>query len=235
MSADSFGGFLPQTVEFFRQLARHNSREWFDRHRPDYENFVLHPAQSFVRAMGQRLRQFYPQMQADPRVNGSIFRIFRDTRFSPDKTPYKTHLGIYFWEGGGPKLANSGFYFHLEPPDLFLGAGMYIFPPTQLRLYRRVAADPEYGQELADIVTHIASKKGYALGGLHYKRVPAGVPADHPRPDLLRHNGLFASCESKIPKELFSEKIVDYCWEKFDHMAALHEWLVSMNGGEFSL
>ena len=81
------------------------------------------PARLFVGEMGARLKKLSPGVQADPRVDKSIFRIFRDTRFSRDKTPYKTHLGIWFWEGDGPRMECSGFYFHLDPPKLMNGSG----------------------------------------------------------------------------------------------------------------
>ena len=112
-----FEGFSRRTVSFFRDLARNNNRPWFAAHRDDYENHVLAPAKSFVTALGARLKTIAPPIAAVPAVNKSIFRIFKDTRFSLDPAPYKTNLGIYFWDVSRPRLETSGFYFHLEPPD----------------------------------------------------------------------------------------------------------------------
>jgi uncharacterized protein (TIGR02453 family) len=227
-----FRGFFSQTTEFFAQLARHNSSAWFNKHRSDYERFVLNPAREFVVAMGCRLRQEFPAIVADPRVNGSIFRIFRDVRFSQDKTPYKSHLGVYFWEGRGTRLECSGFYFHLEPPRLMLGGGIYVFPRQLLPAYRRALLDELYGEELAAIVAAIAALPGYEIGGQRYRRTPAGISTDHPQAGLLRHGGLYAGWEAPIPAVLYSAALIDFCWEIFRPLAPLQRWLVSLSAGE---
>jgi uncharacterized protein (TIGR02453 family) len=189
-ATETFSGFPKQTVTFLQGLAAHNDRDWFAVHKQEYETVVLDPARAFVLAMGERLRRLSPGIQFSAGANGSIFRIYRDTRFSPDKSPYKTHLGIYFWEGRGPRLECSGYYFHIEPPVLILGGGLYGFPRPLLERYRRAVADPDYGAELAAIVKKIMAKPGYTLGGEHYKRVPAGYDAGPESAALLRHAGL---------------------------------------------
>jgi uncharacterized protein (TIGR02453 family) len=116
-----FNGFPPEAVTFFQGLQNNNNKTWFEARKPDYQKFVLEPAQEFIEEMGVRLKQLSPGIHADPRVNRSIFRIYRDIRFSKNKTPYKTHLGIWMWEGEGAKFESSGYYFHLEPPNILLG------------------------------------------------------------------------------------------------------------------
>jgi len=235
MSTDLFTGFPKQTVTFLRDLAANNNREWFAAHKAKYETAVLAPARAFVLAMGERLRRLTPGVRFDPRANGSLFRIYRDTRFSPDKSPYKTNLGILFWEGNGPRLDCSGYYFHLEPPKLLLGAGLYIFPRPLLERYRRTVADPEYGAELAAIVKRLTAKPGYTLGGEHYKRIPAGYDTVSAAAPLLRHASLYAGCEAPIPAELYTPALIDYCWQRFKPMEPLHRWLTAMSGGKFEL
>jgi len=234
-TVEIFSGFPKKTVTFLRGLAANNNREWFAAHKREYETEVLEPAKAFVRAMGERLRRLSPEIKAEPRTDGSLFRLFRDTRFSPDKSPYKTNLGIYFWEGRGSRLECSGYYFHLEPPTLMLGGGLYIFPRPLLERYRRAVADPDYGAELAAIVKKITSRPGYTLGGEHYKRVPAGFDAAPENAGLMRHAGLYAGCEAPIPPELHSAALVDYCWKRFKPMEPLHRWLTAMVGGKFDL
>ena len=175
VNAHTFPGFPKRTVTFLRELAAHNDRDWFAAHKAEYEAAVMEPSRAFVLAMGERLRRLAPGIRSDPRANGSLFRIYRDTRFSPDKSPYKTNLGIFFWEGGGPRMDCPGYYFHLEPPNLMLGGGLYIFSRPLLERYRRAVADPEYGPELAAMVKKISARPGYTLGGEHYKRVPRGL------------------------------------------------------------
>ena len=234
-TSTTFSGFPKRTVTFFRDLAKNNDRDWFAAHKAEYEAAVLEPARAFVLAMGERLRRLSPGIRFDPGANGSLFRIYRDTRFSPDKSPYKTNLGILFWEGGGPRMDNPGYYFHLEPPNLMLGGGLYIFSRPLLERYRRAVADAEFGPELAAIVKKLSSRPGFTLGGEHYKRVPAGYDADPAAAGLLRHAGLYAGHETSIPAELHSPALIDFCFDKFKPMQPLHKWLVSLARGEFEL
>jgi uncharacterized protein (TIGR02453 family) len=228
-----FKGFSEETVKFFRELTKSNNREWFAAHRSRYDEFVLRPAQAFVVAMGERLRRLTPGIIADPHPNGSLFRIYRDTRFSQDKTPYKTHLGIYFWEGKGVRMECSGYYFHLEPPILLLGGGIYIFPRPLLERFRQAALDPEYGDELAAIIRKITTRPGFSLGDPHYKRLPPGTDPAHANAGLLLHNGLYAGWETDIPKEFYSTALVDYCLDKFRPLEPLHRWLTDLKDGKF--
>src|SRR5512139_3318195 len=100
MAGDTtFSGFHKETVRFFTELCRNNNRAWFEAHRARYEEHVMAPAKLFVTALGARLKTVVPGIIAVPAVNKSIFRINRDTRFSLDPAPYKTNLGLYFWDG----------------------------------------------------------------------------------------------------------------------------------------
>ena len=226
MSGTKFSGFSKETVRFFTELRRHNNREWFEAHRDSYETAVMAPSRAFVSAMGARLRAISPRIIAVPKVNRSIFRLNRDTRFSLDPSPYKTNLGLYFWEGSTSRMAASGFYFHLEPPNMILGAGVYMIPAPLLARYRRAAVGPKEGKELSRVVAMIARLKGFTLGGEHYKRIPAGYDPSLPNAELLKHTGLYASFETRIPPELFSKQLLDYCFEKFKAAVPLHRWLV---------
>jgi len=225
-----FRGFSKQTVTFFRQLAKNNDRAWFEAHRDVYEAEVMVPARTFITALGARLKTVLPKINAIPKVNKSIFRIARDTRFSLDPTPYKPNLGLYFWEGAGGRMESSGMYFHLEPPDLMLGGGMYLFPDKKLVRYRKAVVDRKLGPELAAIVREMAKVPGLDLGGKHYKRIPAGFEAGHPNAPLLLHNGLYAGVEMPIPEEFYSPSLVEYCFERFKLILPLHKWLVKALG-----
>jgi uncharacterized protein (TIGR02453 family) len=224
-----FRGFSPATVKFFSDLKKNNTREWFTAHKEKYTSQVMEPARALVTDLGDRLKEMAPGIIAVPKFNRSIFRIYRDTRFSADKSPYKTHLGIFLWEGVRPRMECPGFYFHLEPPNLMLGMGLYMFPRTSLEHFRNAVVHPEYGAELADIIASIAGLEGYTLGGKHYKRIPAGFDAAHPNAELLLYNGLYAGTEAAIPDELYSERLIDYCMERFGPLGDLHRWLVDFN------
>jgi uncharacterized protein (TIGR02453 family) len=233
VDADEFKGFSKKTVAFFRDLAANNNREWFAARRSDYDENVLRPARAFVVAMGRRLQRLTPGINASPRPDGSLFRIYRDTRFSQDKTPYKTHMGIFFWEGKGPRMECSGYYFHLEPPRLMLGGGLYMFSRPLLERFRKAALDPEYGDELAAAAKKITSRPGFSLGGAHYKRLPPGTDPAHPNAGLLLHNGLYAGWEADIPAEFYSPSLIDFCLEKFRPVEPLHRWLNDLVSGKF--
>lgn len=226
-----FRGFSKKTIDFFYNLKQNNDKAWFDSHKKDYDAYVLEPAKAYVIAMGERLKSLSSGISAVPKFNKSLFRIYRDTRFSLDKSPYKTHMGIFFWEGKRPRMECSGFYFHLEPPKLIVGVGIYMFPRDLLDKYRNSVVDPEYGEELSGIISKISRMKGYELGGKHYKRVPAGYDSSHPNAGLLLHNGLYLGQETDIPDELYSSSLIDYCWKRFHPLAPLHRWLVSMTTG----
>ncbi|MBE9524604.1 MAG: DUF2461 domain-containing protein, partial [Chloroflexi bacterium] len=148
MTISSFDGFPVETINFLAALRTNNNKPWFVEHKSDYESFFISPAREFAVAMGARLRELSPGVIADPRVNKSIFRIYRDVRFSHDKTPYKTHLALFFWVGNGAKLENPGYYFHLDADNLMLGGGIYQFSKPLLKAYRNAVIDPALGPAL---------------------------------------------------------------------------------------
>lgn len=224
----AFSGFSKQTVEFYTQLKKNNNKSWFEEHKSDYETYVMTPARDFVVAMGDRLEQLSPRIHADPRVNKSIFRIYRDTRFSKDKTPYKTNLAMWWWEGDGPRMECSGYYIHIEPPNLMLGVGIYMFPKDMLKTYRDSVVDFIYGPALQQAIKEVSQLEKYSIGEKHYKRVPRGYDPDHENAELLLYNGLHAGYETDIPKVFYSEDLLDYCFDIYNDLYPIHKWLVEM-------
>ena len=225
-----FSGFTKETVRFFAALRKNNNRDWFLRNKETYDRHVLEPAKLFVTDMGEKLKTLVPSIVAVPAVNKSIFRIYRDTRFSLDPAPYKTNLGIYFWDGSRSRLESSGFYFGFEPPDLYVGGGMYMIPDNLLGKYRKDVVDKKRGAEIGRIVAAIRARAGFTVEGEHYKRVPAGFDPGHPNAALLKHNGLYGSYETKIPREFYSARLLDYCLERFAPIVPLHRWLMKLFG-----
>lgn len=223
-----FQGFSRETVEFFFELAQHNEKAWFEAHRDVYKKHVMAESQDFVVDLGVRLLEHFPGLQAIPQVNQSLFRINRDTRFSPDKTPYKTHLGIFLWEGPGVKMESSGFYFQLEPPTILLAGGMHILPKHLLEPFRKRVSDAKHGAELATILTELQATGDIAVGGKSYKRIPRGYDADCLNADVLLHGGLYGFTEMEIPDALFSRDLLDFCLPRFLAMGPLHRWLVGL-------
>ena len=224
----TFSGFTKQTVRFYADLEKNNNKPWFEAHRDIYEGHVLAPAKLFITALGERLKTVVPGIAAVPAVNKSIFRINRDTRFSLDPRPYKTNLGLYFWDGARSRMESAGFYVGLEPPDIMLGGGMYMIPDTLLGRYRKALVDPRRGAEIAKIVAALKASPGGTIEGTHYKRVPAGYDAGHPNAELLKHKGLYVGFEAKVPPEFYGPEFVEYCFERLAPVAPLHRWLMKL-------
>jgi len=222
-----FSGFGRETVQFLEGIRSHSKKTWFDAHRDEYEHAFLAPAQAFVEALGPRLRKLEPDVNVEPRVNGSIMRINRDVRFSKDKTPYKDHLDLWFWTGERKGWDGSGFFFRLTPDRLILGAGIHAFERETLSRYREAVLDPKRGAKLVGLVKKLRGG-GYEIGMESYKKVPAGIAADHPRAALLKHGGLHATWEGKHPAALRMPSFVDFAANHFKAVAPLHRWLRAM-------
>lgn len=219
-----FEGFPPQTVAFLSGLRANNTKAWFAANHAEYIAGYLEPAKRFVDACGAALASIAPDVHAEPRVLGSIFRINRDTRFSSDKTPYKDHLDMWFWEGERTK-ALSGFFVRITPEVVTVGAGCHGFDPTRLGAFRHAVAEPHTGSSLVVIVESLRSD-GYEVGGVGYKRQPAGytpVPAAAP---LLLHKALFVHCDEPADSRLGDDRILDLCVDHWRTVAPLHRWLV---------
>lgn len=220
-----FNGFPKEAIQFYKDLTQNNDKFWYEQNRIIFDEQVMKPAQAFVVELGERLESIAPNIVADPRRDKSIFRIHRDTRFSNDKSPFKTHLAIFLWEGPRKKLENSGFYLQISTTSLLLAAGLYIFPPPLLDVYREAVIYPKQGDKLIKAIEQVKQGSDYKIGGEHYKKTPRGYDADHPNAKLLLHNGIYAYLEDSLPKELHSAEFVDFCFEHFKNMAPIHQWI----------
>jgi uncharacterized protein (TIGR02453 family) len=223
----AFTGFPRAAFSFLEALEADNSKNTFEARRDAWEDALLAPARELVADLGAELQaRVSPGIHADPRVNGSIFRINRDTRFSKDKTPYRTHLDVFFWEGEGRSRECPGLFFRMTPRAIVLGAGMHGFDAPLLARYRAAVADERSGRALERAVASVR-EAGFELGGEAYKRVPAGFDEAHPRADLLRHGALYAVRESRLPREVSSGAFVGWCAERLAAASPVHTWIRS--------
>ncbi len=214
-----------ETVRYFARLEKNNNREWFDSHRDELEQNVMEPARVLVMVMGDTLREILPDIQAIPSVDKSIFRLHRDVRFSKNKAPYKTNLGIFLWEGPAKKMECSGFYIGIEPKLFFVGFGMYMFTPEQIKKFRETVYNPDNAGELTNIIKQL-KKKGYKINEPHLKQVPRGFDKEYKYADLLKYNGLYAFYESSNYEEIFNSDQVKFFTKKFKDMLSIHKWLL---------
>jgi uncharacterized protein (TIGR02453 family) len=218
----TFTGFPPETFRFLKGLSENNSRAWFDAHRDDYEAFHLAPAKAFVGAIAPGLLGISPTVHAEPRVNGSIFRINRDIRFSKDKRPYKVTLDLWFWDGETRGWETPGFWMRLTPSEFIAGAGMHAFGPAQMKPYRAAVLDERAGKSLERLEETVMPLK---LAGATRKAVPRGFVPSHPRARFLLHEGLHATREGPLPPSVHSAAFVDECLQVFRQAAPVTAWL----------
>jgi uncharacterized protein (TIGR02453 family) len=183
--------FSPELFSFLADLRANNDREWFAANRDRYEEHLLEPALQFITAFAPRLAKISPHFRADPRPSGgSLFRIYRDTRFSKDKSPYKTNVGIHFrHEQVGRDVHAPGYYLHIGLGETFAGAGIW-HPDTDAatRIREAIVADPDRWKRAT---RQGAFAKRMQLGGDSLKRVPPWADADHPFADDLKRKDYY--------------------------------------------
>lgn len=197
MAAAKFGGFPKDLFQFLGELGVNNEKEWFDRNKARYEASVREPSLEFVRAMAPRLRKLSSHFVADDRkVGGSLMRIHRDVRFSKDKTPYKTNVGIQFRHEAGKDVHAPGVYLHLEPGAAFLGVGLWHPEPDALAAIRkRIAENPAAWKKARGAASFGAA---YRLEGESLKRPPKGIDPDHPQIEDLKRKDHIAVTDLKV-------------------------------------
>ncbi|MGW8249463.1 MAG: DUF2461 domain-containing protein [Anaerolineales bacterium] len=228
-----FPGFPPAGIQFLSELGENNNKEWFTANKSRFEQDLLEPAVAFVAAVGEGLRAFSPAIQVDLRTNGSgtLMRIYRDVRFSKDKSPYKTSVAGMWWEGQGKKTHSPAYGFHLESRGMDLMAGMFQFDKDQLKRYREAVVDPARGAELRQIVGHLSADSRYRIMGEQYKRTPRGYDPEHPNADLLLYDSLYVRPNQAISiAQVTSPQIVEICLSHFQQMAPVQKWLVGLLG-----
>jgi uncharacterized protein (TIGR02453 family) len=196
--------FSPELFAFLRELKRHNEREWFNANKQRYERELKEPALAFVEDLGFRLPQVAPHLTADKR---SMFRIYRDTRFSKDKTPYKTHVGIYFRHARSAEADTAGLYLHLEPGHVFLGAGIW-HPgsPALKRIRDALVARPDAWRTAVAAVDPVWR----LADGESLKRAPTGYRPDHPLIDDIKRKS-FAITSPLTEHEATASGFLDEC------------------------
>lgn len=188
-SEGDFHGFEPAAADFLAELAMNNERPWFQARKGDYERLCKAPMEAFVAALAERFAAKDLPLLADP--GRSIFRIYRDTRFSKDKSPYKTHLGANFpWlrEGGATDEgahANGG-YFHFQPGQMYVGGGIWMAERPWLEAFRQAILHDEPRVRAAIEDPGFVAAFGSIESHHSLVRVPPGYPADHPMADMFR-------------------------------------------------
>jgi uncharacterized protein (TIGR02453 family) len=194
VAASSFNGFPTETLKFLRQLKRNNNRDWFQKNKARYEAAFIEPSLAFIAAMDAPLKKISPSFTAIPKkTGGSLMRIYRDSRFSKDKTPYKTNIGIHFRHETGCSVHAPGFYLHIEPGSVFLGVG--IWHPESKPLLKIRQTISEKSDDWKKVRDNRAFRRHYELSGDSLKRPPQGFSADDSMIDDLKRKDFIGVCE----------------------------------------
>jgi len=191
VSARRYAQFEAETLKFLEDLSENNNREWFKEHKSRYEEQVLDVALRFIQSMHDPLQEIAPHFVAQAtRMGGSLMRVYRDTRFSKNKLPYKTNIGIQFRHELAKNVHSPGYYVHIDPDEVFLGAGMWRPDADPLRGIReRIAAKPtEWKRAVGDR----GFRRHFSLGGESLTRPPRGFDKDHEHIDDIKRKSFIA-------------------------------------------
>ena len=199
--------FTPALFSFLRDLRENNNRDWFQANKERYEQKLRHPALQFISDFGPLLRKISPEFNADPRPSGgSLFRIYRDVRFSKDKSPYKAYTGIQFRHKLGKDKSAPGFYLHLAPGEIFMGAGIYQPDgPTVAKIRDAIVTDPAAWKR---VLRAKAFSDSLELSGASLKRPPRGYDAEHPLIEDLKRKD-FTAFAKLSQKEVTTAGFID--------------------------
>ena len=199
VASPTFTGFRPEAIQFLVDLAANNERSWFQPRKGEYERLLKEPLEALITALAERFEARGIPLRADPAK--SPFRIYRDVRFSKDKSPYKTHLGASFpWiaeaaaadDDAGPRshtseVHSSGGYFHLQPGEIYVGGGIWHPDKPWIDAFRRrVDAEPAAFHKVVDAAAFKTTFGSLSSDGHSLQRVPQGYPADHPEAETLK-------------------------------------------------
>lgn len=199
--------FSPELLAFLRQLKRNNKREWFTANKERFEQFAREPLLRFIADFAPRLKKISPHFVADARpTGGSLFRIYRDTRFSRDKSPYKTWVAMRFGHEKAKDVHAPGFYLHIAPDSVFVGVGIWHPDSAGLARIRDaiVASPPAWKRAISDK----AFRSRFELAGDSLKRPPKGYDPDHPLIEDLKRKDFIASSEFE-PKAIARANFMD--------------------------
>lgn len=215
------GYFGKGLFDFLRELERNNTKEWFGKNKDRYEAEVKEPFLDFISDAGPRLKKISKNVVADPRpVGGSLFRIYRDVRFSKDKSPYKTHAGAHF-RLGGKDVHGPGYYLHLQPGECFVGGGIWMPEPATLEaIRRRIIGKPNEWDKIRGSIDDSEAK---------LKRPPRGFDPDHPMIEDLKRKS-FTSSVRLTDRQVLAPDLMDTFTAACSGMAPAMKFLATAAG-----
>ncbi|MEA2072572.1 MAG: DUF2461 domain-containing protein [Campylobacterota bacterium] len=226
-----FKGFGENALSFLSSIQENNNKEWFVAHKESYETQILNPSRLFVEEMGEHLQALEPTINATPKINKSLYRIYRDTRrMGANKMPIKTRIGVIFWQGNNKRMQSSAFYMHFSPDELMVAVGVRWFEKPMLDAYREYIKDDIKRQELVDILTNIkAMGKGYTHLEKGYKRYPRGFSADMSNSDMSLYKGMATFKTLKPDLIVNGEELIDTLYKIYEDMLPLQQFMYEVS------
>ena len=222
-----FNGFNKKGIEFLKELSLNNTKVWFEDRRHIWEKEIHEPNINFIEDMGETLQILVPTINARPKVSGSLFKIYRDVRFSKDKTPMKSKIGLLFWQGQGHRMQSSSFYMHYDKDEYFIASGIRNFKPPLLKTYRAYLKDIKKADEL-DAILEELKYKGYDLPEPQFKRIPQGFDKEYKNIYLSLYGAMYAYKSFPIDDMFFKVELLDRAFKIYDDMRHLQKWVYEM-------
>ena len=224
-----FSGFSKKTLPFLEAIKKNNNKEWFEAHRSEYEELILNPSRAFVSEMGEHLQALEPTINFSPKINKSLYRIYRDTRrMGANKTPLKHRIGFIFWQGNNKRMQSSSFYMHFSPDELYVATGVRWFEKPMLDAYREYILDDAKRSELEVILESIRAK-GYTHLEKGYKRYPRGFNAEMSNADLSLYKGM-ATVKVLDPRLIENgEKLIETLYKIYEDMLPLQKYMYEVS------
>ncbi len=226
-----FDHFESSIITFLQNLATNNDKQWFAEHKSEYETQVREPALAFITEMESWIKMISPHYEASAKkVGGSLMRVYRDVRFSKDKAPYKTNVGIQFRHEIGKDVHAPGFYLHIEPGNVFLGVGTWRPEPDALKAIRsHIELKPESYQ---DAIEHPPFCEFFQMAGESLIRPPKGFDSEHPLIDEIKRKDFIAECE--LPESfLYEPKLCERVARLYGRAQPLQKFLCDALGLRF--
>lgn len=218
-----FAGFPADFFSFFEQLRKNNDRDWFNANKDRFQQSVLEPMSEFITALQPKLAEITKHCIADPKPHGgSMFRIYRDTRFSKDKTPYKTHAACHFRHAAGKDAHAPGFYVHIDRDEVFFGGGIWAPPAPQLNRIRDFIADNV--RSWARIKNAKKVQEAGGIQGDSLKRAPRGFDEQHVHIEDLKRKSFYIMSGAD-PKAPAKADFVDQVAQGFARAAPLNRFI----------
>ena len=226
-----FSGFGKDALKFLTHIQKNNNKEWFEAHKEEYIRLILEPSRAFVVEMGEHLQALVPTINAEPKINKSLYRIYRDTRrMGANKAPIKHRIGVIFWQGKTKRMQSSAFYMHFSPEELMVAVGVRWFEKPMLDAFREYILDEAQRERLWSILQEIKAKDSeYTHLEKGYKRYPRGFSADMSHADLSLYKGM--ATFKRLNPDLITdgEKLIDTLYKIYEDMLPLQEFMYEVS------